>query len=141
MHVGLLNPVMVGGDGRRRTKSFLPRHGSARPVGIDLLAISVNDVLTLGARPLFFLDSSATGGFCPTRSRCWGRAVSRKDADRRMAPCWVVRRLRCGLYAAGEFDLAGFCVGIVEKARIVDGSQVLLGDVVTRLAPAEVHSK
>lgn len=138
---GLRNPVLVAATDGVGTKVLLARDmGRLDTVGIDLVAMSANDVLTLGARPLFFLDYIATGRLLPDEITM---LVSGVAEGCRQAGCALLGGETAempGLYAAGEFDLAGFCVGVVEKARIVDGSQVQLGDVVLGLASSGVHS-
>ena len=109
-------------------------------IGVDLVAMSVNDVVTCGARPLFFLDYLATsrldseqaaevvGGIC---EGCVQAGCVLMGGETAEMP---------GFYARGEFDLAGFCVGVVEKDLYIDGSQVGPGDVVIGLASSGLHS-
>ena len=134
-------PVLVSssdGVGTKLKVAFLAgRHDT---VGIDLVAMGVNDVLTVGARPLFFLDYFATGKLDVDV----GEAVVRGIADGcRQAGCALLGGETAelpGMYADGEYDLAGFAVGVVERTRIVDGAAVRPGDAVLGLAASGLHS-
>jgi phosphoribosylformylglycinamidine cyclo-ligase len=109
-------------------------------VGIDLVAMSVNDVLTVGARPLFFLDYVAVGRLQPNEM---AQLVAGVAEGCRQAGCALIggeMAEMSGLYAPGEFDLAGFCVAIAERKKLIDGSKVQAGDVVLGLASSGVHS-
>jgi phosphoribosylformylglycinamidine cyclo-ligase len=109
-------------------------------VGIDLVAMCVNDVLTSGAEPLFFLDYLATGNLNPNQLT---QVVEGITTGCRIAGCALLGGETAempGFYQPGEYDLAGFCVGIVERSQILDGSKVAIGDVVIGLASAGVHS-
>lgn len=139
--VGYREPVLVSGTDGVGTKLKLAhdlnRHDT---VGIDLVAMCVNDVLTCGAQPLFFLDYLATGKLNQEQLT---QVVSGIAQGCRLAGCALLGGETAempGFYQAGEYDLAGFCVGIVEKTKILDGSQVQLGDVVIGLASQGVHS-
>lgn len=138
---GYVSPVLVAATDGVGTKVILARQaGRLETVGIDLVAMSVNDVLTLGARPLFFLDYIATGRLLPEEIE---RLVKGVADGCQMADCALLGGEMAempGLYAPGDFDLAGFCVGIVERARIIDGSCVEPGDVILGLASSGVHS-
>ncbi|HEY9894661.1 MAG TPA: phosphoribosylformylglycinamidine cyclo-ligase, partial [Candidatus Sericytochromatia bacterium] len=138
---GYREPVLVSGTDGVGTKlklaQNLDRHET---VGIDLVAMCVNDVLTCGAEPLFFLDYLATGTL---NSEQLANVVSGITAGCRQSGCALLGGETAempGFYQAGEYDLAGFCVGIVEKSKILDGSQVQLGDVAIGLASRGVHS-
>jgi phosphoribosylformylglycinamidine cyclo-ligase len=100
----------------------------------------VNDVLTSGAEPLFFLDYLATGKLNPQQL---AEVVSGIVAGCRLSGCSLLGGETAempGFYQVGEYDLAGFCVGIVEKSLLLDGSQVRLGDVALGLASQGLHS-
>ena len=134
-------PVMVSstdGVGSKLKVAFLAdRHDT---VGIDLVAMGVNDVLAHGAEPLYFLDYIGTARVDPARVETIVKGIV---AGCRLAGCALVGGETAelpDLYAPGEYDLAGFAVGIVERARIVDGSRVRPGDVVLGLASSGLHS-
>ncbi|MDB9525246.1 phosphoribosylformylglycinamidine cyclo-ligase [Oscillatoria sp. CS-180] len=141
MPAGYQSPVLVSGtDGvgtKLKVAHMLNRHDS---VGIDLVAMCVNDVLTSGAEPLFFLDYLATGSLNPEQLAAVVEGIA---AGCHQAGCALIGGETAempGFYQAGEYDLAGFCVGIVEKAKIIDGSQIALGDVAIGLASQGIHS-
>ncbi|MBF2029330.1 MAG: phosphoribosylformylglycinamidine cyclo-ligase [Oscillatoriales cyanobacterium C42_A2020_001] len=138
---GYQEPVLVSGTDGVGTKlklaHSLKRHET---VGIDLVAMCVNDVLTSGAEPLFFLDYLATGYLDEAQL---ADVVSGIAAGCRMAGCALLGGETAempGFYQSGEYDLAGFCVGIVEKSQLLDGSQVQIGDVAIALPSSGVHS-
>ncbi|BAY17244.1 phosphoribosylformylglycinamidine cyclo-ligase [Anabaenopsis circularis NIES-21] len=138
---GYKEPVLVSGTDGVGTKlkiaQILNRHDS---VGIDLVAMCVNDVLTSGAEPLFFLDYVATGKLDKEQLT---QVVAGIAAGCKLAGCALLGGETAempGFYQVGEYDLAGFCVGIVEKSQMLDGSQVQVGDVAIALASAGVHS-
>lgn len=138
---GLQEPVLVSGTDGVGTKlklaHSLDRHDT---VGIDLVAMCVNDVLTSGAEPLFFLDYLATGKL---NSEQLAQVVAGIAAGCRQAGCALLGGETAempGFYQPGEYDLAGFCVGIADKSKLLDGSLVQLGDVAIGLASSGVHS-
>jgi phosphoribosylformylglycinamidine cyclo-ligase len=138
---GYQEPVLVSGTDGVGTKlklaHSLDRHDT---VGIDLVAMCVNDVLTSGAEPLFFLDYLATGALNPDQL---AQVVAGIVAGCRSAGCALLGGETAempGFYQAGEYDLAGFCVGIVEKRALLDGSRVQVGDRAIGLASTGVHS-
>lgn len=138
---GLEDPVLVTSTDGVGTKLILAQQaGRLDTVGVDLVAMSVNDVLTVGARPVLFLDYVAVGRLAPEDM---ARIVAGVAAGCREAGCALVGGEMAempGLYAPGEFDLAGFCVGLAERKRLVDGSAVREGDVVLGLAASGFHS-
>ncbi|NEP01287.1 MAG: phosphoribosylformylglycinamidine cyclo-ligase [Symploca sp. SIO2E9] len=107
---------------------------------MDLVAMCVNDVLTSGAQPLFFLDYLATSQL---NSEQLTQVVAGIAQGCRLAGCALLGGETAempGFYKPGEYDLAGFCVGIVEKSQMLDGSKVQVGDVAIGLASQGVHS-
>ncbi len=138
---GLKEPVLVSGTDGVGTKlklaQTLNQHGT---IGIDLVAMCVNDVLTSGAAPLFFLDYLATGKLNPEQLT---QVVSGITDGCKQSGCALLGGETAempGFYQPGEYDLAGFCVGIVEKSKLLDGSQVQLGDLAIGLTSDGVHS-
>lgn len=138
---GFKEPVLVSGTDGVGTKlkiaSAVNRHDT---VGIDLVAMCVNDVLTSGAEPLFFLDYVATGKL---EKEQLTQVVAGIASGCKLAGCALLGGETAempGFYSLGEYDLAGFCVGIVEKSQMLDGSQVQIGDVAIALPSTGVHS-
>jgi phosphoribosylformylglycinamidine cyclo-ligase len=138
---GLEEPVLVSGTDGVGTKlklaRMLNRHDT---VGIDLVAMCVNDVLTVGAEPLFFLDYLATGKLEPEQLAVVVDGIAEGCRQSGCALLGGETAEMPGFYQGGEYDLAGFCVGIVEKRKLLDGSQVQVGDVAIALASQGVHS-
>jgi phosphoribosylformylglycinamidine cyclo-ligase len=138
---GLRDPVLVSGtDGVGTKLKVAFATGVHHTVGVDLVAMCVNDVLTVGARPLFFLDYFATGKLDVDV----GESVVRGIADGcKQAGCALLGGETAelpGMYAPGEYDLAGFAVGVVERARMLDGKQARAGDVLLGVASSGLHS-
>lgn len=137
----LKDPVLVTGTDGVGTKILIAQEaGRLDTVGIDLVAMSVNDVLTIGARPILFLDYVAVGRLVPAEM---AQLVAGVAEGCRQAGCALIggeMAEMSGLYDPGEFDLAGFCVGLAERSRLIDGSDIEEGNVVLGLASTGVHS-
>lgn len=135
------DPVLVSGTDGVGTKLLVAvaanRHES---IGQDLVAMCVNDVLTSGARPLFFLDYYATGKLSPTHMAAVVSGIARACAACDCALIGGETAELPGLYSHGHYDLAGFAVGVVDRKKILDGTRLKQGDSIIGLASSGLHS-
>ncbi len=135
------NPVLAAstdGVGTKLKLAFLSNNH--KTIGIDLVAMNVNDLITMGAKPLFFLDYIATGKLSIEQYKdiISGIAVGCREAS-----CALLGGETAEMpdfYKNNEYDIAGFCVGIVDKKRIIDGSKIKPGDKLIGLASNGIHS-
>ena len=137
---GIKKPLLVSGTDGVGTKLELAQaHGRHHGVGIDLVAMCVNDVVTSGAQPLFFLDYIATGKLTP---EAMAEVVEGIADGCRQSGCALLGGETAempGFYGPGRYDLAGFCVAVVDEDDLIDGSRVQAGDRIVAVASSCVH--
>ncbi|MBN9160385.1 MAG: phosphoribosylformylglycinamidine cyclo-ligase [Myxococcales bacterium 68-20] len=138
---GIVEPVLVSGTDGVGTKlkvAFLT--GVHDTIGFDLVGMCVNDIITTGARPLFFLDYFGTGKLEIGVAESVVKGIAEACKESGCALLGGETAELPGMYAAGEYDLAGFAVGVVSRPAIVDGKRVTAGDRVIGVASSGLHS-
>jgi len=134
-------PVLVSSTDGVGTKLKLALMlGQHETIGIDLVAMCVNDIIVTGAEPLFFLDYYASGALDIEVARQVMSGIAQGCTLAQVALVGGETAELPGLYAQGDYDLAGFCVGIAEKSQLIDGQKVQLGDVLIGIASQGIHA-
>ena len=137
----LRDPVLVSStDGVGTKLKVAQLVGDHASIGIDVVAMNVNDVVVYGAQPLFFLDYIAVGTVTPTLLSVLLRGIARGCRQSGCALIGGETAEMPGVYQRGEYDVAGFCVGAAPRRELIDGSQVRDGDAVVGLASSGVHA-
>ena len=135
------NPVLVAGTDGVGTKLRLAQQlNDHSTIGVDLVAMCANDVVVQGAEPLFFLDYFATGVLSVEQAQAVIAGIAHGCAQAGAALIGGETAEMPGMYLPGAYDLAGFCVGIVERDRLIDGRRITEGDAVLGLASSGIHS-
>ena len=138
---GMSEPILVSGtDGVGTKLKIAFATGVHDTIGFDLVGMCVNDVVTCGARPLFFLDYFATGKLSVDVAAKVIEGIAEACRESGCALLGGETAELPGMYADGEYDLAGFSVGVVDKPRLVDGRRVAAGDVAIALPSSGLHS-
>ena len=135
------DPILVSTtDGVGTKLKVAQGAGRFEGLGIDLVGMNVNDVLTLGAEPLFFLDYFAVGKLDPSMMRTVIRGIAKGCKE---AGCSLIGGETAempGLYSHGDFDIAGFCVGVVDRDKVIDGKKAQAGHAIIGLASNGIHA-
>lgn len=138
---GLKRPLLVSGtDGVGTKLELAQEHHGHHDVGIDLVAMCVNDVITSGAEPLFFLDYMATGSLSPDAMATVVEGIADGCRQSGCALLGGETAEMPGFYPSGRYDLAGFCVAVVDEDAVIDGSKVQAGDRIIGISSSGVHS-
>jgi len=138
---GMKEPVLVSStDGVGTKLRVAMEAGRFDTLGIDLVAMCANDVVTLGARPLFFLDYLATGKLDSSRAFSIISGIAKGCREAGCALIGGETAEMPGIYSKDDFDMAGFCVGVVERKKIIDGKRVVPGDRLIGIASSGIHS-
>jgi phosphoribosylformylglycinamidine cyclo-ligase len=138
---GIQDPVLVAsadGVGTKLKLAFMT--GVHDTIGVDLVNHCVNDILVQGARPLFFLDYLATGRLAPEVAEQIVRGVAAACRENHCALLGGETAEMPGFYAEGEYDVAGFIVGVVPRSKVIDGRGILAGDVLVALPSSGLHT-
>ena len=139
--VGYKEPVLVSGTDSVGSKVQIAFEMDVHnTIGIDCVAMCFNDIICMGAKPLFFLDYIGIGGLDPRKAELIVAGVSEGCIQ---AGCALIGGETCempDIYKPGEYDLVGFAVGIVEKSRIITGKDIAVGDIIIGIASSGMHS-
>lgn len=135
------DPVLVSGTDGVGTKLMVAQKvGNHKTIGIDLVAMCANDIATAGAEPLFFLDYFATGALSPEVTVEVVAGIAEGCVQAGAALIGGETAEMPGMYAPGHYDLAGFCVGVVEREGLIDGGRVREGDALIGVPSSGIHS-
>ena len=138
---GLKRPLLVSGtDGVGTKLELAQEHHSHHNVGIDLVAMCVNDVITSGAEPLFFLDYMATGALSPDAMATVVEGIADGCRQSGCALLGGETAEMPGFYSSNKYDLAGFCVGVVEEEKLINGKNIQENDLIIAIESSGIHS-
>ena len=140
-NLNIKNPVLVSGTDGVGTKVMLAQMMDKHDtIGIDCVAMCVNDILCQGAKPLFFLDYIACGKLVPEKMEKIVKGVADGCLQANSSLIGGETAEMPGLYKENDYDLAGFCVGIVDKEKIITGEKIKKGDHIFGLKSSGIHS-